>query len=325
MKILSLGGTIACIDRGDGRGAKPTMGAEDLVRSAPALATLARIETASPFILSSAEMSLASRVEVAKAIGQAMADGVDAVVVTQGTDTLEDTAFALDLLGAAQGIPVVVTGAMRNASLPGADGPVNLVDSVRVAVDPQARGQGVLVVMAGVIHGARFVRKVHTRSIGGFASRPRGALGWIGEEGVTLCGSAEPPLVLRSVPPETPLPRVVALPGDDPDLLDRVAAGPLDGLVLEGVGGGHVPVLVADRVESLIERIPVIVTTRVEDGGTLSRTYGYPGSELDLIARGAIMGGWLTTAKARTLLTLALRAGARDTDLARAFSAYCVG
>ncbi|WP_413205248.1 asparaginase [Rhodospirillum sp. A1_3_36] len=331
VKILSLGGTIACIDRGDGRGAQPTMGAEDLVRTAPMLGSLAQIEAVSPFILSSAEVSLARRIDVAEAIGQAVAEGVDAVIVTQGTDTLEDTAFALDLLGVAQGVPVVVTGAMRHASLPGADGPVNLVDAVRVALAPAARGLGVLVVMAGQVHGARFVRKVHTRSVTGFASSPFGALGWVGEDGVTLAPGVKPPFFLPPVSWETPLPWVIALPGDDPELFDQVTGGDqvtgreLSGLVLEGVGGGHVPVSIADRVEALVTRIPVVVTTRVENGGTLSRTYGYPGSELDLIARGAVMGGWLTTAKARSLLTLSLRAGMGRTALAEAFAAYSVG
>jgi L-asparaginase len=301
------------------------MGAEDLVRTAPVLGSLARIEADSPFILSSAEVSLARRVEVAQAIGQAVAEGVDAVIVTQGTDTLEDTAFTLDLLGAAKGVPVVVTGAMRHASLPGADGPVNLVDAVRVALTPAARGLGVLVVMAGRVHGARFVRKVDTRSVTGFASRPFGPLGWVGEDGVTLTAGVKPAVSLPPVPWETPLPRVIALPGDDPELFDQVAGGGLGGLVLEGVGGGHVPGAVADRVEILAARIPVVVTTRVENGGTLSRTYGYPGSELDLIARGAIMGGWLTTAKARSLLTLSLRAGMGRAALAEAFAAYSVG
>jgi L-asparaginase len=321
--VLSLGGTIACIDRGDGRGAQPTMGAADLTRSAPGLERIARIETASPFTLSSAELTLAHRVALAATL--AATEGLAGAIVTQGTDTLEDTAFALDLLGAADRFPVVVTGAMRNASLPGADGPVNLLDAARLAVAPQSRGKGVLVVMEGVVHGARFARKVHTRRVGGFGSRPFGPLGWVGEVEPTLVAGPPRPDPLPRVAADVPLPVVRALPGDDPDLLDLVTAAPLDGLVLEGVGGGHLPVTVADRVAALADRIPVVVSTRVDDGGTLCRTYGYPGSEMDLMARGAIMGGWLPTAKARTLLTLGLRAGLDREALEAAFAAYSLG
>src|SRR6185437_15072259 len=111
-------------------------------------------------------------------------DGSAGIVITQGTDTIEETAFALDLLWAGHA-PIVITGAMRNPTLPGADGPANLLAAVRVAASPAARGLGVLVVIADEIHAARFVSKRHTQSPAAFAALA-GPLGWVSEGDVRI-------------------------------------------------------------------------------------------------------------------------------------------
>lgn len=107
-------------------------------------------------------------------------EGSDGIVITQGTDTIEETAFVLDLLVDAE-TPIVVTGAMRNPSLPGADGPANLLASVQVASSFAARGLGTLVVFNDEVHAARFVRKTHTQNPATFRSSPVGPIGWISE------------------------------------------------------------------------------------------------------------------------------------------------
>ncbi len=128
------------------------------MRSVPALADTADIRASTFRQVPSPELTLADVIALAAEIEQQLAGGAAGIVVTQGTDTLEETAFALDLLVGGDA-PVVVTGAMRNPVLPGADGPANLLGAVRTAVSPHARGLGCLVAFADEIHAARFVRK----------------------------------------------------------------------------------------------------------------------------------------------------------------------
>ena len=168
--ILSLGGTITMVPS-EGGGIAPSLGAAELVASVPALADVAEIEAHSPYRLPSPSLEPGALVEVAKRIEDGFAAGFDGAVVIQGTDTIEESAFLLDLL-VADDRPVVVTGAMRGAEAPGADGPANLLAAARVAVSPEARGLGTLVVLNDDIHAARFVQKSHTALPSAFASPP---------------------------------------------------------------------------------------------------------------------------------------------------------
>ncbi len=158
--VLSLGGTITMLPDASG-GIAPKLGASDLVASVPALADVADIEAHSPFRLPSPSLTPANLVDIARRIEQGFADGFDGAVVIQGTDTIEESAFILDLLVRSDK-PVVVTGAMRGAEAPGADGPANLLSACIVAASPEARGLGTLVVLNYDIHAARFVQKSHT-------------------------------------------------------------------------------------------------------------------------------------------------------------------
>ena len=150
----------------------------------------------------SANFSFADVLDVSEAIGDAFASGVDGVVVTQGTDNIEETSFAFDLLVDDER-PVVVTGAMRSPSQPGADGPANIRAAVAVAVSPLAKGMGTLVVMNDAIHAARFVRKMHGSSPSAFASPQCGSLGVVIEDRVhfSSLASEEPPRRSASTPP----------------------------------------------------------------------------------------------------------------------------
>ena len=158
--VLSLGGTITMVPSDSG-GIEPKLGAAELVASVPALADVAEIEARSPFRLPSPSLSPDNLVEVAQMIEAGFGTGCDGAVVIQGTDTIEESAFILDLLVGGEK-PVVVTGAMRGADAPGADGPANLLAAARVAAAPEARGLGTLAVLNYDIHAARFVQKSHT-------------------------------------------------------------------------------------------------------------------------------------------------------------------
>lgn len=319
--ILLLGGTIVMAP-GERAGVVPTMGPHDLLAAIPDLARVAKVEAASLRQVASAELRYADIAEVAGRIRAALAAGADGIVVTQGTDTLEETAFQLDLLLDVDA-PVVVTGALRSPTQPGADGAANLLSAVRVAAAPVAAGMGVLVVMNDEIHAARFVRKMHTYKASAFASPAAGPLGWIAEDRVriamrtvqrapTVAWHAEPPFV-----PVIPIGFAT-----DRAVIEAFAASAPAGAVVAALGAGHVPSACVGALQALAARAPVVLASRTGAGEGYRRTYGYAGGEIDLLERGLIAGGFLDSAKARVLLSLLLAAGADRRRIENAF-AWC--
>ncbi|WP_433461762.1 asparaginase [Spirillospora sp. CA-128828] len=308
--VLALGGTIAMTSAGDGGGVRPALDARALVAGVAGLSAVAEIDFDVVRPVPGAHLWLGDIQAVAERIGDLLEDGVDGVVVAQGTDTLEETAFALDLLCESDR-PIVVTGAMRNPTMPGADGPANLLGAVRVAASEAASGLGTLVVMNDEIHAARFVRKRHTSRPSAFGGAGVGPIGWIAEERVRvplhvghrvhvvpLPGAEPPPVALVSV----------AL-GDDGRVLDRLADLGFAGVVLAAFGAGHLPERMVDAAARLAETMPVVLTSRTGAGEGFRGTYDFPGSEIDLLSKGLISGGALDSYKVRVLLSLALAAG----------------
>jgi L-asparaginase len=318
--VFSLGGTIAST-AGDGPGVTPRLTAADLVAGVPGLDDVADLATVAFRSVPSGDLALGDLAELAAAI---TADDADGVVVTQGTDTLEETAFALDLL-AGDDRPVVVTGAMRNPTLPGADGPANVRAAVAVAADPAAAGLGTVVVLDDEVHAARFVRKTHAQSTAAFASPTVGPLGWVAEGRCRIALRPEPlPRVVdaAALGPVPPVALLAAALGDDGRLLGALPAAGYAGVVVAGFGGGHVPSPWVPALTALAAEVPVVLAGRTGAGETLRSTYGFPGSETDLLARGLIPAGYLDAPKARVLLSLVLATGG---DPAAAFDELIPG
>ncbi len=303
--VITLGGTIAMTSQ-DGNAVTPTLAAEDLVAAVPGLAeTGIPLEVHNFRQLPGASLGFADLVALVKLIEGLDVDGV---VVTQGTDTIEETAFVLDLLHRDER-PVVVTGAMRNPSMAGADGPANLLAAVRVAAAGQSPGSGCVVVFGEEIHAARRVRKTHSSSPTAFGSYP-GPIGFVAEDRVRFWSRPErwPALPADELDLAVRTGLVTLVLGDDGAVL-KAAGGQVDGLVVAGFGVGHAPAACVEVLTELAGRLPVILASRTGSGPVLTGTYGFPGSESDLLGRGLISAGTLDPLKARILLHVLLMAG----------------
>ncbi|ODT82410.1 MAG: L-asparaginase [Pelagibacterium sp. SCN 64-44] len=322
--VVTLGGTITMTAAPDGT-IVPTLGAEDLVRSVPGLGEVARIEAVSLMTRPGASLKPGDILEAARRIEAGLAAGAAGAVLIQGTDTIEETAFLLDLLLDGEA-PVVVTGAMRGALAAGADGAANLLASVSVAATPAARGQGVLVVLNDEIHAARFVQKSHTFLPSAFQSPSAGPVGHV-IEGTPRFHMQ---LRLRRTPqraaPETgdfpPVALLTMVLGDDGRLLSAIPVLGYKGLVIEAMGAGHVPDWQVDALADLARHMPVILSTRVQAGPGLTRTYGFAGSETDLLRKNLISAGILSGKKARLLLMMLIAQGLDAKSITREFEAF---
>lgn len=308
--VFGLGGTIA-MTSGDAGGVVPALSAAQLVDAVPGLAeSEVDIEVEDVRSLPGACLGFSDLTELAARIRACLAsETVDGVVITQGTDTIEETGYLLDLFHTAPQ-PVVVTGAMRNPTLAGADGPANLLAAVQTAAHPTARDQGVLVVLADEIHAAARVRKTHTTSGSAFRSANGGPLGYVVEGTPRLFNrSAERSMFeltdLRSAPRVA---LVTVSLGDDGLLLDGLVDR-VDGVVVAAFGAGHVSWNMVPALEELAVRVPVVLASRTGAGAGLASTYGFPGSEKDLLSRELIRAGFLDPLKARILLWALLATG----------------
>lgn len=316
IRIITTGGTIAGAGTDAARSAYTAgvMRAEDLMASVPELGSVANISLSSPFSKDSANLTESDWLALIEAVFQAQNDrSVDGIVITHGTDSLEETAWLLHLV-LPLGKPVVMTGAMRPATALSPDGPMNLFNAVSVASSTTARGRGVLVVMNDTIFRADAVVKTHTTALQAFSAGPSGPLGQVLVGQVSFyAGPAPGPLAghfavsgphvnsLFSIP----LPKVAVVflhAGFWPELLDAVMALPgLSGIVLAGLGDGNIP----DSVFGLLQQaqskqLTVVRSTRIAQA-PVSQDYNGLDSRFELICAGN-----LSPQKARLLLALAL-------------------
>ncbi len=322
--VFAMGGTIASAGRASA-GVKPSLTAEMIVDAVPGIRDVAEVAAATFRNVPSPEVTLDDLLALRRAIVERIETGDRGVVVTHGTDTIEETAFVLDRIVGGDA-PVVVTGAMRNPTMAGPDGPANLLNAARVAVATNARGLGTLLVMNDEIHAARYVQKARTANVAAFASSPFGPLGWIAEDTPRIAQlSVDRRLI--AAPPEgsdAPVAIVTFGLGDDGRLIEGALDAGYAGIVVQGTGGGHVPGPIADLMVAANDRVPVVLASRVRHGELLHKTYDFAGSEVDLARRGVLSAGWLDAFKARLLLSLLLRTGADRDAIARAFEDWLV-
>lgn len=304
--VIGAGGTLAMTRQGDGLA--PAQSASDLVEGIRARLEGVELVSIDAYSRPSANLGFVEVANLARLAQEAAAGGAAGVVVTQGTDTIEETAFALELICKAD-IPIVVTGGMRGAAEPGADGPANLVGAI-IAANSAPAGIGVLVVMNDEVHAARCVSKIHITALDAFCSGDAGALGRVEEGVLRLARVALPTLATGHERSSARWPQIALIRlgmDDDGSLISAVASGKFGGCVLEAMGAGHVPAALVAPLEALATRMPVVLTSRTGRGRVCRKTYAYPGSEIDLLARKLIWGGGLTGLKARVLLTVCVQ------------------
>jgi L-asparaginase len=317
----SLGGTITMTSvAADGQGVRPALTAQQLLEAVPVLAEIADLRATTLATLPGASLTFE---QVLTALDWARAEitgGAAGAVIIQGTDTIEETAYLLDLYWD-ESAPLVVTGAMRSPQTPGADGPANLVASVRVASAESSLGRGVLVVLNDEIHSACRVRKMRASGPDAFASPSFGPLGYV-DENRPVYGSARADRRTLRLPKPFAMPSVALLEtflGDDGKILDAAVRSGFHGVVLAGFGVGHASAAVADAVARANASVPVVLASRTGAGSTHRGSYSFAGSESDLIARGAIPAGWLDARKARVLLACLLAGGANPAEIRAEF------
>ena len=321
VRILTTGGTIASLPDPESGAKRPAVSGEQLVAGVPGLDRVADVQVEEVASLSSWNLTPAHMLAVARSAGEALAEpDVDGVVVTHGTDTLEETAFLTDLTLRSDG-PAVFVGAMRSPDELSADGPRNLLNAVRVASAPEARGAGAVVAMSDEIHAARWVRKLDSGLVSAFRSPRRGPLGrvtpkslelpWLPPRGFTI----DPPVEFSHG-----VALVSAYPGMDAAVIDAaVEAAGAAGVVVEGTGSGNVPGSAVAGIRSTLDRgLPVVVATRVPGGATPSG-YGSPGGGAELRGLGAVGAGPLSAGKARLLLMVLLAGGLAGEAAAREY------
>jgi len=305
--VLGTGGTIASTSGEDGP--TPAKSGEELVSAVPEVATYASVTVEQVAQTLSFEMDAATLESIAVRVAYLDDDpGVDAVVLTHGTDTLEETAFYLDAAVALE-TPVFLTGAQRRPDELSPDGPANLLTAFRAAREFTGRDcGGVFVAFNEEVHAARYVTKAHTSKLEAFKSPGSGPVATVERDTVHVIRkptSETPTVPARSLAPDVYVVHSGTAVGAD--LLDAALERDADGVVVEGTGLGNVTAGLGDTVADATEHVPVVVTSRCFDGSVVP-VYGGDGGGETLHRHGAIFASNLPAHKARLALLLALSA-----------------
>lgn len=242
------------------------------------------------------------------------ADNYDGVVITHGTDTLEETAYFLDTMKIPP-IPIVLTGAMRSSNELGSDGVYNYLSALRVASDDKAADKGVLVVMNDEIHAAKYVTKTHTTNVSTFQTPTHGPLGLIMKQEILYFKTAEPRVRFNLEHIQGLVPIISAYAGVTDELIDMLDLEQLDGLVIQAFGAGNIPKETAQKLENLLQKgIPVALVSRCFNG-IAEPVYAYQGGGVQLQRAGVFFVKELNAQKARLKLLIALNAGLKGQAL----------
>lgn len=304
ISIGSIGGTISMTTSHKNQGITPSLEAQDFIQSIPQIASIAKIRASALFAIASGHICFSHLLQVYEWAKNEIKNGSQAIIITQGTDTLEESSFFLSLLWD-ETAPLILTGAMKSPSALGADGIANLYSSILVALHHKA--QGAMVVMNNTIHNPLWLQKTHSLALETFSSFHQ-------EFGVILEDEVEffkIPKVLKTYKIKNLTKKVFAYEhklDDEKEILEW-AGEHYDGIIIGGYGAGHTNLNTLPIIETLATKIPTIMCARTHQGPSAIKTYGYSGGEIDLQNKGVIMSRWLQIKKARILLYVLLNAG----------------
>lgn len=302
-----------------GRGAVPVLSGAELLKDVPGLEKFCVPAVHDFGQLPGPHMTPARMWELSELVQRSFAEGFDGVVITHGTDTLEESAYLCDLRHAGLQ-PVVFVGAMRTSNQLSWDGPINLYQACRVAADPLARERGVLVVMNSAVCAACEVTKTYTDAIDTFQAPDTGPVAAFDADELRWHRRPSGRKHLSGPRLETRVSLVVASAGDDGSLIDHVASRGDKGIVVEALGRGNLPPPMATAAIRAQEHAVVLLTSRCW-GGRVSPTYGYEGGGARLKEAGLVFAPGVPGHKARILLMAALGAGMNK----EAISAWLAG
>lgn len=315
--VLFTGGTISMLPDAATGAAAPSLDGAAILARVPGLDRIAHVEPIDWGLVPASQLTFEQIIDLAGLLQRTLSrDAIDGAVVVQGTDSMEETAFAFDLMVDGEK-PVVVVGAMRHAADPAWDGPVNLRDAVTVAASERWRGAGSLVVMGGRVLPADDATKLHSHSDDSFGAPNAGPLGVAAADpgqAVRLRGWRRR---LERIPESAaePVFLVAATVGMDGAALRAVATLAPRALVVAATGAGNTSAdLLAAGREVMDTGIPLALTSRCLSGG-VSAAYGFPGGSATWLEAGAIDCGTLSGPKARVALSLGLGAGLDDAGL----------
>jgi len=300
-------------------GAIPALTGKEIIALVPGLDSIADFDLIDFALLPGPHMTPKRMLELAEAVKKNPSDDkISGAVITHGTDTLEETAFMLDLL-IEETKPVVLVGAMRHSTELSWDGPGNMRTAVRVAIDEQARNLGVLVVMDSQILSAQDATKTHTESTDTFQSRDFGPLGIVDKDRVIVMRRPLHRAHIATDRIEEQVYVIKIYAGADGRFIDFAIDSGARGLVIEGLGRGNVTVASLPAIARAVQTgIPVVISSRCPRGRVLD-TYAYEGAGRQLRKMGVILGGMMPSHKARIMIMLALGAGESVDEIRRRF------
>ena len=311
--LIATGGTIAMKIDPIKQAPVPAISGEDLLATVPDVSKYARVEVKNLSNVPSDYMDPPRWIALTKEVEAALErPEVAGVIVSHGTDTLEETAWWLDLTVNSEK-PIILIGAQRNASEKDFDGPRNLLNAVRICVDPASKGKGAMIALNDQINAARDVTKTHTSNVETFKSGDFGFLGFVDFDRVIF---ARAPLRRQHIALKSdfaPYVEIVGMYGGADGRLVKAAVDQgAKGIVIEGLGWGNVnqPMFAAIK-DALAKSVPVVIASRVPNGRVLPN-YGFEGGGKTLVDAGAVMADDLSARKARILLMLLLQNEVND-------------